>query len=78
MEGGGKRRTHPDHLPYDDKVRGLGRARSYVSACAALGDVTASAHWDNSVLAPREDATVCAHFLLWLSWRPLEQSDRTR
>lgn len=46
MEGGGKRRTHPDHLPCDDKVRALGRARRDVSACAARRDITASAHWD--------------------------------
>lgn len=78
MEGGGKRRTHPDHLPCDDKVRGLARGRGYVGACAALSDVTASAHWDASVFASPEDASVCAHFLLWFSWRPPEQSARTR
>lgn len=66
MEGGEKRRTHPDHLPCDDKVRGLGPARDDVGACAALGAGAAPARWDTSVFASREDASVCTHFLLWL------------
>lgn len=70
MEGGRKRRTHPDHLPCDDKVRGLGRARGYVGACAALSDVTAlRAGKVASSLSRRTDATVCVRFPLWFCWR---------